>query len=71
MKKLFLFFVLIISFAGFINLSAQENIEELFKKSIDTKDLAEKKQIREKIIQLSPESEYGYYMHGIFLWYSK
>lgn len=48
------------------NTFAQEDPKELFEKSWTTNDTAEKRVLREKIIELSPDSEYGLFCKAWF-----
>ncbi|UPY80875.1 hypothetical protein FH581_017130 (plasmid) [Leptospira weilii] len=43
-----------------------ENVQALYRTSVETRDVAKKKEIRNQIIQLSPDSEYGLFSKAWF-----
>ncbi len=67
MYKIILSMLFVFAFSFGVNLFAQEDPKELFEKSWSTTDENEKMQLREKIIEVSPESEYGLFCKGWFL----
>lgn len=67
MYKIILSLLFVFAFSNAVNLFAQEDPKELFEKSWTTTDDNEKLQLREKILEVSPESEYGLFCKAWFL----
>jgi tetratricopeptide (TPR) repeat protein len=62
-KILFYFFILIFPI---LYLYPQNNVKELFEKAWGSDDTTLIRTLREQIVKLSPDSEYGYYCKGWF-----
>ncbi len=67
MNKHFTLVVFYIFFLAF-SLQSQDDVKELFDQSWDIKDTVEKRRLRERIIKLSPASEYGLFSRA-YLFY--
>ncbi len=65
MSKYVLVFLFVIIFVPY-GLHSQEEPKELFEKSWVTQDSTEKRILRQKIVDLSPDSEYGFFCKGWF-----
>jgi len=65
MKRLILILITIVTLIS-INVNAQDEPKELFEKSWISEDSTEKRILREKIIELYPDSEYGLFCKGWF-----
>ena len=64
--KQYIITLLVLAVTAGIALS-QDDAKELFEKSINSSDTTEKRILREKIIEISPESYYGYFARAWFL----
>lgn len=64
--KRFTLFLLTVLLIFSVNLFAQEDPKELFEKSWVTQDSTEKRILRQKIVEVSPDSEYGFFCKGWF-----
>ena len=65
MKKLVIFVITAVSLIS-LKAVAEEDPKELFEKSWTSNDSTEKRILREKIIELSPNSEYGLFCKAWF-----
>jgi tetratricopeptide (TPR) repeat protein len=67
MNKILLGLLLMFTLMNGKSLFSQEDPKELFEKSWTTADDAEKISLREKILDISPDSEYGLFCKGWFM----
>lgn len=65
MKRIILFVITAVTLIS-LKVDAQDDPKDLFEKSWITEDTTEKKNLREKIIELYPDSEYGLFCKGWF-----